>query len=57
MAERDFDYGFDISTLVEQEMNRWESGVRQPDDVDLMVREYDEWDEEYVEFDDEVFDL
>lgn len=52
-----FDYGFDLSAFVENEMNRYESTTRQPDETDLLLREFDQWDEEYVEFDNETFDL
>lgn len=57
MAEN-FDYGFDLGAFIEREyLNKYEFEGRQPDETDLLLREFDKWDEPYVEFDDEVFDL
>lgn len=57
MAEN-FDYGFDLGAFIENEyLNKYEFESRQPDETDLMLREFDKFDEEYVEFDNEVFDL
>lgn len=53
-----FDYGFDLNEFISNEFETgFDSEARDFSEVDLLVREFEDWDEEYVEFNEETFDL